>query len=191
MEVYRGGVIVYRNNETGTVWSNAFCEDAQTPFGADPSILSSPVRMTYYQNRQISTTLNSYQHAVDEEQYRVYVDGGTVYVEYITGISRKTCSFPLVSPQERFEGDILMALDEGDANYLKRRYTLYTYADLQEDAVFSSEVMASVPGIRETPLYILTDIEAQTQKVRTAEILRTAGYTQEQMEADAAWSPVR
>ena len=179
--VTEGGGVYATDDEENIIWSNV-SQDYENAFTGDTNLLSSPFYIEYNYLREQKSQLYTLQESVDKEQYRVYLNDNKIITEYILGECGNMFLLPQAIPQERFENEIIPALDEGDSDYLTRRYTLYTKDTLPVE--YKEKIIALSPGILDNPLYVLTDGDSIRKKERTAEIIQTSGYTDEQFEED-------
>lgn len=183
MSVGAGGVVTVANNVTGQEWHNTSV-DSSNPFSTDASELDSPFRIIYKSEREKDVVDTPQLDSVSKEQYKVYVDGKKLITEYVMGEWGDNLLLPYALPQSVIENDIQPQLSEDDYGYLLRRYTLYSYDTLGAD--IRDTVVSKAPGIKNAPLYILTDVSTEAQKTTTSDLLVQAGYTSENYARDKA-----
>jgi hypothetical protein len=179
--VTEGGGVYATDDEENIIWTNV-SQDYENAFTGDTNLLSSPFYVEYNYAREQRSRLYTLQEAVDREQYKVYLNDNKIITEYILGECGNMFLLPQAIPQERFENEILPNLDETDASYLTRRYTLYTKDTLPVEN--KEKILKLAPGIQDHPLYILTDGSSIRKKERTAKIIQDSSYTEEQFEED-------
>ncbi|MFS0725570.1 DUF5696 domain-containing protein [Paenibacillus sp. 1P07SE] len=160
--------IAVLNRTSGDIWrSNPAAPDADTlATGTNKDMLSSQVRMSFYNNLGQISTVNSYTDSVLHQQmkYEGIPDG--LRVMYQFGTNKKTMDdMPGRIAKERFEEMVLSKLDNTGQRALRIAYT--------ED--------------KEEPFYTRNDSALQgLQLERALAAFEEAGYTSEDLEQDIA-----
>lgn len=167
-----------RHKATGRVW------DAVPAGGADVnSKYGSSLVLRYHAGTTAETVLYSADHSVAKEQVRVYTIDGGVRVEYIFGDMGVEYLYPEMIAKPRME-QLLEKLDPDDAEYLKRRYTLYELSAFE--GANRDILLAQYPRLQQEDLYVLTSMTTKGMKQRTDAIFRAAGYTEQDRLSDNA-----
>jgi len=179
--VTSGGGVYVADKDENILWSNISMEDSNL-FTGDANLLTSPFYVEYNFQREQNNRIYTLQEAVERNQYKVYLNDNKIITEFILGECGNMFLLPQAIPKQRFEEEILPNLDESDADYLTRRYTLYDSTNIPEQN--RNEILALCPGIKNAPLYVLTDGDSVRKKERTSEIIEASGYTQEKYEED-------
>jgi len=183
MSVYvtEGGGVYVADKDENILWANISLEDSNA-FAGDANLLTSPFFVEYNFQREQNNRIYTLEEAVERNQYKVYLDNDRIITEYILGECGDLFLLPQAIPKQRFEEEILPNLDETDSDYILRRYTLYDSTNIPEQN--RQEILELCPGIKNTPIYVLTDGDSVRKRERTAEIIETAGYTHEKYEED-------
>ena len=160
--------IAVLNRESGDIWrSNPADPDADAlATGTNKDMLSSQVRMSFYNNLGQVSTVNTYTDSVLNQQmkYEGLPDG--LRVSYQFGTNKKTMDdMPKRIAKERLEEMVLSKLDKAGQRALKIAYT--------ED--------------KDAPFYTRNDSALQgLQLERALKAFEEAGYTSEDLEQDIA-----
>lgn len=142
---------------------------------------ASSMEISYFYNGK-TTVLRSYADAVAKNQYRVYQLDNGVSVEYVFGVMNEVFIYPEQISEKRMKS-VLKKLSTDDADYLKRRYTLYDISLADGDT--REYLLSEYPRLKkEKKLYVLTDAATKATRKRTNEIFESIGYTEEDRIAD-------
>ena len=167
--------ITVRDIVSGKSWS-AVSSDAEY----SEEKYSSSLNLAFYDNNA-QTVLYSSSDAVDKGQFKVSSTDKGVRVEYVFGEISKDFVFPEQISETRMK-EYLKKMSAEDADYIGRRYTLYSVE--LTDGANREYLLSQYPRLKDENLYVLTDASNNTMKKKIDEIFRSVGYTYEDRDKD-------
>lgn len=178
------GNIRLLDKQTGAEYTTAANADGKGVFSADDAELNSALIIKYLADGTTENYMYSSKDSVDKKQYRIYLDGDILGVEYILGEKTDSEFLPQIFTVKRFEEDILTHLDESDAEYLGRRYKKYYAKSKDDELIPDDEILNEFPMLNDDTYYILVSADAAKMRQKTTELLQQSGYTYENMQDD-------
>lgn len=167
--------ITVRDIVSGKSWS-AVSSDAEY----SEEKYSSSLNLAFYDNNA-QTALYSSSDAVDKGQFKVSSTDKGVRVEYVFGEISEDFVFPEQISETRMK-EYLKKMSAEDADYIDRRYTLYSVE--LTDSANREYLLSQYPRLKDENLYVLTDASNNTMKKKIDEIFRSVGYTYEDRDKD-------
>lgn len=142
----------------------------------------SQIVVYYYENRDL-TAIDSFESCVAlEDKFSWQTENDKLTVSYSIGDdSFSADALPVVLSKERMEKDILSELSDDEKETVLNRYTLYSKAKLDENAL--KTIKLNFPSIEKSDLYIrskMPDYIAEEIYV----LFQKAGYTEEDLQRD-------
>lgn len=178
------GNIRLLDKQTGKEYTTAAAQEGKGVFSTDDAELSSALIINYLADGMTETKMYSSKDSVEKKQYRIYLDGDILGVEYIMGEKPDSEFLPKIFTVERFEDDILPKLSDSDAEYLCRRYKKYYAKSDDPEHIPDDEVLSEYPILNSGSYYILVSADAAAMRRKTSELLQEAGYTYSAMQLD-------
>ena len=171
------------NKETGKVWySNPENrENDKIARGTTLEYLSCTLNVSYYDDIN-KTEMNNYTGSIKNQSFEIkQEDDGAIRVNYSLGKNAgKRYIIPNAMTMERYNS-IMEAMGgekSKDAKKLKNHYTLYETKKLNSKKN-KDEIIALYPSVQEQDLYILKSDRKDEQKKQAEDLLKKAGYTEE------------
>ncbi|MBQ9963638.1 MAG: hypothetical protein IJP14_00770 [Clostridia bacterium] len=159
-----------------TVWSTGLSLDDKNALG-EVDAASSAAVFRYHVSGESEKTMNSYTDAYAKGQYRLYQDGNSIVYEQIAGEFTADVLLPEALSEERY-AEIVGKLNETDATFISRQYTLYT------PDTATAEILKTVPNLKKKAFYVVMDAESFVKRKRLQETFSKAGYTTADLDAD-------
>lgn len=173
------------NKETGKVWfSNPENrENDKIARGTTLEYLSSTLSVSYYDDIT-KTEMNNFTGSIKNQSFEILQEeDGTIRVNYSLGKNAgKRYIIPNAMTRERYE-TFLKEMSKKDQGKFKNHYTLYETKKLNSKKN-KDEIIALYPSVQEQDLYILKSDRKDEQKKQAEELLKKAGYTEEDYQLD-------
>jgi len=178
------GNIKVTNRQTGKIWTTAVDNDNVNKFGQGQNETHSFLSVTYVNELNAEAEWTAYEQCVKKKQLQIYrLDNGKIRLDFILGESATDQLIPAALTKERFEDEILPLLDKNEAEFMKRQYKLYVSEKLTAEDN-PDKLYKEYPKLKDTPLYIATNISSKMIKQRLTKIFEKINYTSEDYEKD-------
>lgn len=173
------------NKETGKVWfSNPENrENDKIARGTTLEYLSCTLNVSYYDDIN-KTEMNNYTGSIKNQSFEILPeDDGSIRVNYSLGKNAgKRYIIPNALTRERYDF-FLKQMSKKDQGKFKNHYTLYETKKLSSKKN-KDEIIALYPSVEEQDLYILKSDRKDEQKKQAEDLLKKAGYTEEDYQKD-------
>ena len=184
LSVSNDGNIIVTNRLTGKEWTTAVNTENVNKFGQGYNETHSFLSVTYVNELNTEAEWTSYDQCVNKKQLHIYkLDNGKIRFDFILGESVIDPLIPAALTKERFEKDILPLLDESDAAFMKRQYKLYISDELTSEDN-PDKLYEQYPKLKDTPLYIATNISSKMIKQKLIKVFEKINYTSEDYDKD-------
>ena len=178
------------NKDTGKVWfSNPENrENDKIARGTTLEYLSSTLSVSYYDDIN-KTEMNNYTGSIKNQSFEILQEeDGSIRVNYSLGKNAgKRYIIPNAMTMERYS-EIMEKMGgekSKDAKKFKNHYSLYKTKDLNgKNKDKKDELLALYPSLEEQDLYILKSDRKDEQKKQAEDLLKKAGYTEEDYQKD-------
>lgn len=178
------------NKDTGKVWfSNPENrENDKIARGTTLEYLSSTLNVSYY-NDITKTEMNNFTGSIKNQSFEILQEeDGSIRVNYSLGKNAgKRYIIPNAMTMERYS-EIMEKMGgekSKDAKKFKNHYSLYKTKDLNgKNKDKKDELLALYPSLEEQDLYILKSDRKDEQKKQAEDLLKKAGYTEEDYQKD-------
>lgn len=166
------------DRRTGYRW------ESSNPERADETSLVSPLNLTYLNPNGLLSTMDIMTNSVISGQYRVEAIKSGVSVTYSVGRFQQYIRLPKALTPERLNELVQKIEDEFEAQKFELAYVLIE----PENA---GEYLSEYPMLKDKPMYIIQNSiwSSVNKRSQYADILKSAGYTQEEYEKDSADLP--
>ena len=173
------------NKATGKVWfSNPENrENDKIARGTTLEYLSSTLNVSYYDDIN-KTEMNNFTGSIKNQSFEILQEeDGSIRVNYSLGKNAgKRYIIPNAMTMERYS-EIMEKMGgekSKDAKKFKNHYSLYKTKDLNgKNKDKKDELLALYPSLEEQDLYILKSDRKDEQKKQAEDLLKKAGYTEE------------
>ena len=176
------------NKDTGKVWfSNPENrENDKIARGTTLEYLGCTLNVSYYDDIN-KTEMNNFTGSIKNQSFAIeQEEDGAIRVDYSLGKNAgKRYIIPNAMTVERYNS-IMEAMGgekSKDAKKFKNHYSLYKTKELNKKSN-KDEIIALYPSVEEQDLYILKSDRKDEQKKQAEELLKKAGYTEEDYLAD-------
>ena len=174
--------VMIRDLKTGKVWySNP--QDRGGDTSAQTKQLGSQLDIWVYDENRILNNKNSVSDALEYGQvtYAQIEDG--IRVTYVLGKQPTVFLAPTALSVERFENELLPAMDADSQKYVTSRYKLTDLEQIDSDSL-RQEKLNQYPMLAQRPMYIINDNLADFVKEKLETCFVNAGYTLEDLQKD-------
>lgn len=174
--------VMIQDLQSGNVWySNP--QDRGSDTSAQTKQLGSQLDIWVYDENRILNNKNSVSDALEYGQvtYAQMEDG--IRVTYVLGKQPTVFLAPTALSVERFEKELLPAMDADSQKYVTSRYKLTDLAQIDSDSL-RQEKLKQYPMLAQRPMYIINDNLADFVKEKLETCFVNAGYTLEDLQQD-------
>lgn len=142
----------------------------------------SEIYISYYDKQSQKLEMNSMQHSVAFQNYRVLTDGERVRVYYTLQLKANPPFVPTVLDEALYQ-KMTEKLDSTTKFKVKLMYKVY---EPESTTVEAKEVQSKYPYGKEHTIYVLNSNLSDTDRTALSKYIETAGYTQEEYQKDTA-----
>ena len=175
--------IAVKDVQRGEMWySNPQDRESDSlAAGQAGDLLASQVQLRYFKDESTMETMDSYRFSTTLVQHAFKVEDDTLRVTYQLGQNSFSMDYiPQVLSQKSMD-KVLEALDEDEADEMKKRYEYYVLEDTDES--LREQLIHDFPLIEQTPLYIRKNFPEYVGEQLYA-MFQKAGYTRDDLLAD-------
>ncbi len=162
---------------SGKTWSSNLSDKAAEYFNVAADTAISACTVEFLNTDNTVGSYNSYMQSVMKQQAKAYSGEDVVRLTYIFGERTGNDIIPQALTEKRYE-EISKDLDESQKDFLKRRYQLFS-VDTMTEADNPDEKLKTFPKLKDTPLYIISDVSGKVIIKKTQELFEEIGYTRE------------
>lgn len=134
----------------------------------------------YYDNNGQKQEMNSYQHSVAFDNYKILTDGEAIRVYYTMQLKAAPPFVPKILAEEMFQ-NIASKLDSTSMFKMKLMYKYYPTDSVTSEA---KELRAKTPYAKEHAVYVLNGNISESERTSLNRYMEQASYTQEQYYAE-------
>lgn len=142
----------------------------------------SEIYLSYYDEQSQKLEMNSMQHSVAFQNYRVLTDGERVRVYYTLQLKANPPFVPPVLDENLYQ-KVTEKLDSTTKFKVKLMYKVY---EPDSTTVEAKEAQSKYPYGKEHRIYVLNSKLSDTDRTALSKYIETAGYTQEEYLKDIA-----
>lgn len=177
-------ICVY-DKESGIYWFSNPENAEEDPFASNyyKRALKSQIQIQFYNNKVQPLSMDNYNDSVMNGAFEIEERENGVTITYTLGKATLSLLLPDAISQERMEA-FKEKMDASAAKKINRNYTFVEWDKLSKED--KETYITNYPGFENRPFYVLRGQVKDYLKEELATYFEAAGYTEEDLEADAA-----